>query len=831
MADMKSKANRKAWLARTLMFVLPCRVFAIDLCEFVDPFIGTSGTGHTFPAACVPFGLVQAGADTGNGSWNYCSGFRYDDKTICGFTQTHLNGTGCPDLGDLRILPFANSTRSACSTRLNIGSVKKLSEIAEPGYYAVVLDGGVKVEIAAAEHSAIYRIACKDKLRLLVDCAYGIGGKNYAKTITASYVKLIGKSGLFGKNHRRQWVKRDYSFVLKFSCECTAVEELPKPEGGVAPQYVFDFDVSGAPLLVKIALSAEGGVEAVKRNLVAEIPAWDFDAVRLAARAKWNAVLSRARVEGTDDQKTNWYTSLYHLFIQPNNLADVGAKPFYSTFSTWDTFRAAHPLYTILAPEKAAEFVDSMLEQGRRTGYLPIWTLWGKDNQCMIGTHSVPVIVDWFLKECTNTNSTRSTCSARLNNPVNPVKKDSAILRPCVKNKSDHWLAAYEQIKDTLTKKHEGRYKERWDLLDKYGYYPFDEIKGESVARTMECAYDDWCAGVMAEKLWELFTNDNCHNCSQIANTNGLKADAAFFFKRSENWRNVFDASIGFVRGKDTNGNWREPFDPYAFGHGAENDNDFTEGNAFQYTWHVMQNPQGLIDAMGGRESFVKKLDSIFVRPDKVEGADCVVDVTGLIGQYVHGNEPSHHVIYFYPQVGHPEKAAARIREVFDKFYLPKPDGLCGNDDCGQMSAWYLFSAMGFYPFNPCGGEYVLGAPQLPKVTIKLERIVGVRERMQEIVGENSWSSRKEEQIPLSNSNSKLQLNPPTQNSNSNFFTIIAKNLSKENKYVKSVTLNGKPLTGWKIRHSDIMAGGELVFEMTAKKVIHKQKQVKGTNP
>ena len=737
-----------------------------DLARWVDPFVGTGATGHTFPAACVPFGLVQAGPDTGNGTWNYCSGYRHGDKTICGFTQTHLNGTGCPDLGDIRILPMplctndnchncsqisnANSTCSTCSTRLNnpVNPVKKLSEVAEPGYYATTLDGGIKVEIAAADHSVIYRITGNGRLRLLVDCAYGIGGKDFAKTITASDAKLIGKSGLSGKNHRRQWVERDYSFVVKFDRECAAVEELPKREGVVAPQYVFDFDLNAVAqkrnpsgcLLVKVALSAEGGVEAAERNLAAEIADWDFDAVKNAARAKWNEVLSRATIEGTGDQKKNWYTSLYHLFVQPNNIADVGAKPFYSTFSTWDTFRAAHPLYTILAPAKAAELVDSMLEQGRRTGYLPIWTLWGKDNQCMIGTHSVPVIVDWFLKECGNTNSTRSTCSTRLNNPVNPVKKQ-------------YWFSAYAQIKDTLTKPHKGRVKERWDLLDKYGYYPFDEIRGESVSRTLECAYDDWCAGMMAEKL-------------------GFADDAEFFFRRSENWRNVFDASIGLVRGKDSNGKWREPYDPYTLGHGADKANDFTEGNAFQYTWHVMQNPQGLVDAMGGRDAFVKKLDSLFEAPSKTEGMGEVLDVTGLIGQYVQGNEPSHHVIYFYPQVGYPEKAAERIREVFDKFYLPKPDGLCGNDDCGQMSAWYIFSAMGFYPFNPCGGEYILGAPQVACAKLRVGS-GGVRE-----------------------------------------FRVVAHNISRENKYVKSITLNGKPIADWKIRHSDIMSGGELVFEM-----------------
>ena len=747
---MKSYQKVLAYGVVAAAAVLPPAAHAAqdDPSRWVDPFIGTSGTGHTTPAACVPFGLVQAGPDTGNGSWEYCSGYQHGDKTILGFSQTHLSGTGCPDLGDVRILPYLDFSHkerkaSACSAPLceiKNNPVGKLSEIAEPGYYAVALDGGVKVEIAAAEHSAIYRITCSGKLRLLVDCAYGIGGKDYAKTITASDVKLVGKSGLCGKNHRRQWVERDCSFAVKFSRDCEAVEELPKEEGVAAPRYVFDFDHVDC-LLVKIALSAEGGVEAAERNLSAEIPGWDFESVRSAARAKWNDVLSLAEIEGSSDQKKNWYTALYHLFVQPNNIADAGEKPFYSTFSTWDTFRAAHPLYTILAPGEVSGMVDSMLEQGRRTGYLPVWTLWGRDNQCMIGTHSIPVIVDWFLK---------SDAAASMKPP--------------------YWINAYAQIKDTLTKEHKGRTKERWDLIDKYGYYPFDEIRGESVSRTLECAYDDWCAGMMAKKL-------------------GFADDAAFFFRRSENWRNVFDKSLSLVRGRDSKGNWRQPFNPYLLGHGGGTANDFTEGNAFQYTWHVMQNPHGLMDAMGGRDVFVKKLDMLFSAPSETEGMGKVLDVTGLIGQYVHGNEPSHHVIYFYSLAGRPEKAAERIREVFDRFYQPRPDGLSGNDDCGQMSAWYLFSAMGFYPFNPCGGEYVIGAPQIEKVVLRID--------------DAAASSVQPCLIGMA-----VSTKPPKT------FTVIAKNLSDENKYVKSVTLNGKPLMDWKISHADIVSGGELVFEM-----------------
>ena len=700
-----------------------------DLAEYVDPFVGTAGTGHTTPAACVPFGMVQAGADTGYSGWEHCSGYIYGEKTICGFTQTHLNGTGCPDLCDVRLMPLPG--RRGQSPRPTDCAVEfdKTSEVASPGYYAVTLtDPDVRVEVSAAEHSAVYRMTTRrdGEFKLLVEPKSMFGKST---TITQE----VGERGVSGAYRSEGWARREVGYAVEFN-------RTARTEG----QDVFSFDLkAGETLMVKVGLAAGAGgpgvsalPERAKRNFEAEMPDWDFDAVKAAARQKWNEVLGAAVVEGTDEQKKNWYTSLYHLCVQPNNIANVGEKPFYSTFSCWDTFRAAGPMYTILYPDRAAEFVDSMLEQGRRTGWLPIWMLWGCDNQCMIGTHSVPMIVDWFLKG--GAAGVRALPSNR---------SVGAELRSARKD----WESAYQQIKETLTKKHEGRIKENWDLYDQYGYYPFDKIRGESVSRTMECAYDDWCAAQMAEKL-------------------GHAEDTVFFLKRSAYWKNVFDPSIGLVRGRDAKGNWREPFNPYALGHGADLANDFTEGNAFQYTWHVMQDPQGLVAAMGGREKFASKLDALFSAPDKVDGAGCVVDVTGLIGQYVHGNEPSHHVIYFYPQIGEPRKAAERIREVFDKFYLPKPDGLCGNDDCGQMSAWYLFSAMGFYPFNPCGGEYVIGAPQVPKVTLNLAN------------GKN--------------------------------FTITAKNLSKENKFVKSVVLNGKPITDWKIRHADIVKGGELVFGM-----------------
>ena len=693
-----------------------------DPARWVNPRIGASANGHTTAAAAYPFGLVQAGPDTGNFHWDYCSGYRDADRSLYGFSQTHLSGTGCPDLGDLLLLPV---TGEAPKDRMQV-PFRKETEIAEPGHYAVTLADGTRCAVAVTAHGAIWRFtyAKEGAHRLVVDTQWGIMGREeMLRHVKHADIDASDVRGMSGSLDVTGWVSRSWHFALETDQPRTAITELPRAATEKGPRYALDFDIpSGGTLTVRLALSANS-VAAAKRNLAAELSGRTFDEIRRAARERWNSLFSGVEVPDADEAaKTSFYTSLYHLYFQPNNIADVEDNPFYSTFSTWDTFRAAHPLYTILVPQLVPGMIDAMLEQGRRTGYLPIWTLWGKDNQCMIGTHSVPVIVDWFLK-----GGAPAT---------------------------DYWRAAYVQVKETLTRQHKSRHKERWDLVDKYGYYPFDVIKGESVSRLLECAYDDWCAGKMAEAF-------------------GFADDAAFFFKRAENWRNVFDAKEKLVRGRDTTGAWRTPFDPFALGHGADIENDFTEGNSWQYTWHVMQNPEGLVAAFGGKAPFAERLDRLFRLPEKVEGAGFTADVSGLIGQYAHGNEPGHHTAYFFQYAGRSDRTAEIVREVFDRFYLPKPDGLCGNDDCGQMSAWYIFSAMGFYPFNPCGGEYVIGAPQVPRVVIRLQ--------------------------------------------GGKIFTVVAKNLSRENKYVKSVTFNGKPLAGFILRHADIMRGGELVFEMSAK--------------
>lgn len=709
----------------------------VEPVDRVDPFIGSGGDGHTTPAASYPLGLVQAGPDTGMGDFRHCAGYAYEDPRILGFTQTHLSGTGCASLGDIRLLPLGDESLDVEAALADGLAIDKASEKATPGFYATRLEGNVSVEITAAPHSAVYHFSFgfSGLKRLIVDCQWGIVRKERQNLhVQSSCVSVDANTGISGSILARHWVEREYAFALEFDRPFVSCVELPRREGEQAPRYVLSFELKADEVLsAKIGISSGCGsdpsgrslAERAKANLAAEIPGFDFNGVKAAAREAWNDILKTTEVEGTDEERRAWYTALYHLYIQPNNVADVGAKPFYSTLSCWDSFRAAGPLYTILSPNFAADFVDSMLEQGKITGYMPIWALWGRDNQCMIGTHSIPMVVDLFLKE-------RAENGAEF------------------ADRTEYWRSAYAQIKETLTEKHEGRIKENWDLYDKYGYYPYDIIRGESVSRTLECAYDDWCTSLMARAL-------------------GYEEDAEFFAQRALRWKNVFDPSIGLMRGKDTQGKWREPFNPFALGAGAMSDNDFTEGNSYQYSWHVLHDAKGLIEVMGGGEKFTAKLDNLFELPSEAEGQGWEEDCTGFIGQYIHGNEPSHHVAYFYTLAGHPEKTASRVREILDKFYAARPDGLCGNDDCGQMSAWYLFSLMGFYSFNPCGGEYVIGAPQIPKVTIKLK---------------------------------------------SGSFTIVAKNLSRENKFVKSVSLNGKPITDWKIRHADIMKGGELVFEM-----------------
>lgn len=705
-----------------------------DYSLYVNPLIGNADNGHTFPGACAPFGLIQVSPESGTGSWRYCSGFNYDDDFIDGFTQTHLNGTGLPDLGDVLMLPYCgNLPDSVYRSRYN-----KETQKASAGYYSVDLtDAHVGVELTATSRTAFHKYLFKDGTpRILLDLQRGLVNdmeRLHTHVLNAN-ISMPDEYTIIGNNEVTEWVQRQYFYVIKFDKPYKVEEELPMQEGEKAKRLILSFDGDGETVIqAKVAMSSVS-IEGALASLEKENPDWNFENVRQGTVNQWNELLSRAQVSGTEVEKINFYTSMYHLFIQPNNIADLDGKyrgaddkvytsptgAYYSTFSLWDTYRAAHPLYTILAPERVDGMVQSMIAHYKVKGALPIWTLWGKENYCMIGNHSIPVIVDAYLKGFRGFN---------------------------VED-------AYEAIKGSSVVSH---LNSDWETYNKYGYYPFDIINVESISRTLESGYDDYCVSQMAKAL-------------------GKADDYEYFKKRSEFYKNLFDPQTKLMRGKDSNGKWRTPFNPLLLSHASTSGGDYTEGNAWQYTWHVQHDIPGLIDLMGGKEIFAGRIDSLFLMDDCIEGEGFVSDVTGLIGQYAHGNEPSHHVAYLYSYADRKDKTQACIRDIFDRFYLPKPDGLCGNDDCGQMSAWYLFSAMGFYPVNPAGGEYILGAPQIAKVVLTLP--------------------------------------------DNKTFIIEAKGLSEENKYVKSVTLNEEAVEGLSIHHNDIMKGGTLVFTMTDQPVI-----------
>ncbi len=686
-----------------------------DYTKYVNPFVGAAEYGHCFPGACVPFGLIQVGAETGNRGWEYCSGYQSTDSTINGFTQTRLNGTGCPDLGDLLMLPFAGKNPEEFKSLIN-----KKTEKASPGYYAVQLsDFGIDAEMTATPHVALHRYKYPEgkESKLMIDfqSAQCSSEEQLRTHVEDAEVNFENETTISGYSNTSVWLNRTYYYVIQFNKPIVQKDLLNQgDEREKAPRYVLDFDLnSGEELMIKVALSSTS-VEGAKANLEKELNDWDFDAVVEKGKQSWNTLLSRVDVEGDADKKAMMYTSLYRLFIQPNNIADAGETPFYSTLSLWDTYRAAHPLYTILSPEKVDGFVNSMLRQYDNQGFLPIWALWGKETYCMIGNHAVPVIVDAYLKGFRGFD----------------VEK------------------AYEAVKTSLTKDH---LKSSWEVYDKYGYYPFDMVNEESVSRTLESVYDDYCA-------------------AQFAKTMGKDDDFEFFSKRSNYYKNLFDPSNMLMRGKDSNGNWRTPFNSFSLSHAGTSGGDYTEGNAWQYTWHVQHDIPGLIDLMGGKEYFTTKLDSLFTMKESQEGSGFVLDVTGLIGQYAQGNEPSHHVAYLFTLAGKPWRTDELLHKIVTTKYINKIDGLCGNDDCGQMSAWYIFTSLGFYPVNPCGGEFVIGAPQIPKATLNLQ------------------DGKK--------------------------FTVEATNFSDENIYVQSVELNGSPYTKKTISYSDIMNGGTLVFLM-----------------
>lgn len=737
----------------SLMLAASLSALAGDHTKYVDPFVGSIGTGHTFPGACVPFGMIQASPVTGAVGWNYCSEYVGTDTTIWGFTQNHLNGTGCMDLGDILVIPVSGDTKSKLLDQVGYPSApeqktpqtlngafspfKKDSESAKPGYYSVYLDKPqVKAEVSALPHVALYRFTY-DQVKdagIFIDLNHGPAWneKQHHEQVNACEVQMDNEYTISGHVRNTVWVEQDYWFVIKFNKPMAAQHFLKMAKGEKGKRIIADFDIKqGEQVEMQVAMSSYS-LDGARKNLreeTSDIAAHNpstFDAAVQIADKQWENYLSRIEVTGTEDQKKNFYTGFYHALIQPNNIADVDGhyrdskgnpakceygNEYFSTFSTWDTYRAEHPFLTLMVPEKIDPIVRSMVSFAESEGHLPIWGLWGKDNYCMVANHAISVVAEAYHKGFRGFDAER----------------------------------AFAAIKRTETVSHP--LKSNWEVYTKYGYFPTDLTEAESVSSTLETCYDDYAAADMAKLM-------------------GKEEDYAYFADRAQWYKHLFDPETKFMRPKNSDGTWKTPFDPAGLAHAESSGGDYTEGNAWQYTWHVQHDPEALIELMGGTKPFIERLNTFFTT--KLEST--LSDVTGLIGQYAHGNEPSHHVAYFYALAGQPRRTAELVREIFDTQYLPKADGLCGNDDCGQMSAWYMLSAMGFYPVDPVSGKYVFGAPQMEKFVLDMG-------------GDTT-------------------------------FTIEAKGLSEQNKYVKKILLNGKPYKKNYIDHADIVAGGTLTYVM-----------------
>lgn len=642
--------------------------------RYVNVFIGTEGTGHTFPGPSMPFGMVQPGLDNRDYGWNHTSGYQYRDTLVLGFSQTRFSGTGINEMGDVLLLPI-NPNKEKFKN-----SYYKNTEVGQVGYYSLVKKDDVKVELTCSERVAFHQYTFPGKeAKVRVDLQHGLrfvfDDSNQKGLVMDSDVKIEDNNTISGYCSTQNWVNRRYYFVLTFDQPFFKNEIVERKPNEKAPKYDLSFTLGDSKKLkVKIALSSSS-VEGAKLNRQTEIPGWDFDAVRNRNLATWNKYLNRITIEAPAKQKEIFYTGLYHLFLQPSNIADVDGKyrgvddkigiapdkEYYSTLSIWDIYRAAFPLLQILAPERINGIVNSMLIHHKAKGFLPIWTAWGQDNYCMIGNHAIPMILSAY------------------NNHFRGFDKKEAL----------------QAMVETSTKSH---INSDWDLYNQYGYYPFDKLDNEAVSRTLESGVDDYSVAQMAKTLHDTAVEKQ-------------------FERRANYYRNLFDPETKLFRGKDTKGNWRVPFHPLIATSPLNNPGDYTEANAWQYFWTPAQyDVEGMINVLGGKSNFTKQLNTFFTT--EAENPNKFLGQEAMIGQYAHGNEPSHHIIYLYAFSNEPKTGQKYIYKVINEFHNNTPDGMIGNDDCGQMSAWYILSTLGFYPVNPTNGEFVLGSPQVKKATI-----------------------------------------------------------------------------------------------------------------
>lgn len=705
-----------------------------NLTQYVDPYIGTGDHGHVFLGANVPFGLVQLGPTNITQGWDWCSGYHISDSTIMGFGHMHLSGTGIGDLGDILLMP---ATKRVTLSRGKPGDedtgmyslFRRETEEVKAGYYAVHLDRyNVDAELTATKRVGFHKYTFPkcDSARIIIDLEHGIGWDSPA----GGYIVQENDTVISGYRHSVGWAndQRIY-FTAVFSkpmkkfitSEASDIKRRNTLVGRrVYGQALFDTEEKET-IYIKVALSPVSIANA-KMNMQAELPHWNFEQTVENADKAWNDELSKISIETADDKvKRTFYTALYHTMVAPSEFCDVngdyrgsdgkiyekGGFRNYTTFSLWDTYRAAHPLMTIIHPEKMNDVINTMLHIYKQQGKLPVWHLMGCETDCMVGNPGISVVADAMMKG------------------FDGYDKE----------------LAYEAMKTSAMLDERGL-----KYLKEYGYIPYDK-EPEGLSKCMEYAIADWAL-------------------AQVAKSMGKTADYEYFQNRSKSYTHYFDKQTGFVRGLSSDGKFRPDFNPFESVH---RDNDYTEGNAWQYTWLVPHDIEGLVNLFGSNEAFIQKLDSLFIVQGSL-GEHASPDISGLIGQYAHGNEPSHHVLYMYPYLGQQYKTAEKVREVLAAMYSDQPAGLSGNEDVGQMSAWYILSAIGFYQVEPAGGKYIIGSPIIDKATIKVK--------------------------------------------NDKTFTVIANNNSDANKYIQSATLNGQPYDKYYIDFKDIEAGGILEFTM-----------------
>lgn len=723
-----------------------------DYASYVDPMIGTGGHGHTFPGSVVPNGMIQPSPDTRIDGWDASSGYYYGDTLINGFSHTHLSGTGCADYGDVLIMPTVGKQviDNQDLTLQNLPYASSFShdkEVAEPGYYSVELDRyGVKAEMTATKRVALHRFTYPktDEAGMIVDMDYSV----QHQTNLEMSLEVLSDTELRGWKMSEHWAfDQQIYFYAKFSkpfthtmVTDTITDSQGRPYARCKALLQFPPMEEGEQLLVKVGISAVD-YEGAQKNVEAEMAGFDFDGTRAAAREGWNGYLSKIEVPETADKNDliKFYTALYHTAIAPNLFTDVDGrylgmdrkikqgdvrKPVYTIFSIWDTFRALHPLMTIIDPQLNDAYLNSLLLKAEEGGVLPKWELAANYTGTMIGYHAVSLFADAVAKG-QNSFDVKEALKAS----VRAAEYDTAGIA-CPPKVLPHLMPMAKYYKNTL------------------GYIPSDK-ENESVAKALEYAYDDWCI-------------------SQLAKAAGDTATEARYAKFAKAYEKYFDPETRFMRGVMSDGSWRVPFSPNASNH--RND-DYCEGTAWQWTWFVPQDVPGLINLMGGPEKFTEKLDSLFSASSELTGEMVSADITGLIGQYAQGNEPSHHIIHLYNYAGQPWKTQELIDRVFEEQYRVDPDGLSGNEDCGQMSAWFVMNAMGIYQVCPGEPIYSIGRPLFETASFNLP------------------GGKK--------------------------FTVTAKNFSKENKYIKSATLNGKPLEKPFFTHDELAKGGELLLEMS----------------